>query len=160
MGGCLTLLAMASGETRFAGAVLSAPMLGLHTGALTARPSGCPDGLPPSAAPAPIRWARPASPSTTFEGNVLTHDRGRFARTGAQVRANPDLALGGPTWGWLDFAFRAVPGSPAPAARIDHPRDHRSREEESLVDNAAQAARPRHLPQGRLSTSPAPSTKS
>ena len=31
MGGCLTLLAMAHGETRFAGAVLSAPMLGLRT---------------------------------------------------------------------------------------------------------------------------------
>src|SRR6185437_16245542 len=31
MGGCLTLLAMAHGETRFAGAILSAPMLGLRT---------------------------------------------------------------------------------------------------------------------------------
>ena len=36
MGGCLTLLAMASGEDRFAGAVLSAPMLGLQTGAVSA----------------------------------------------------------------------------------------------------------------------------
>src|SRR3954470_4967756 len=32
MGGCLTLLALVSGERRFAGAVLSAPMLGLQMG--------------------------------------------------------------------------------------------------------------------------------
>ena len=31
MGGCLTLLAMAHGEDRFAGAVLSAPMLGIRS---------------------------------------------------------------------------------------------------------------------------------
>jgi lysophospholipase len=33
MGGCLTMLALAAGETRFAAAVLSAPMVGLNTGA-------------------------------------------------------------------------------------------------------------------------------
>ncbi len=32
MGGCLTLLALALGESRFSGAILSAPMLGLLTG--------------------------------------------------------------------------------------------------------------------------------
>src|SRR6185295_18586729 len=32
MGGCLTLLALAHGEKRFAGAALSAPMLGLNFG--------------------------------------------------------------------------------------------------------------------------------
>ena len=31
MGGCLTLLAMAHGEDRFSGAILSAPMLGIRT---------------------------------------------------------------------------------------------------------------------------------
>ena len=31
MGGCLTLLAMAQGETRFSGAILSAPMLGVRS---------------------------------------------------------------------------------------------------------------------------------
>jgi lysophospholipase len=36
MGGCLTLLAMACGETRFDSAILSAPMLGLNTGAIPA----------------------------------------------------------------------------------------------------------------------------
>ena len=34
MGGCLTLLALAKGETRFQGAVLSAPMLGLALGGI------------------------------------------------------------------------------------------------------------------------------
>src|SRR4051794_13451902 len=36
MGGCLTLLALAHGERRFAGAVLSAPMLGLQLGKFSA----------------------------------------------------------------------------------------------------------------------------
>ena len=48
MGGCLALLALAEGETRYAGAILSAPMLGVQLGrtapfaatATGARPSG------------------------------------------------------------------------------------------------------------------------
>src|SRR4051794_6953430 len=76
MGGCLTLLAMAHGERRFAGAVLSAPMLGVKTGKV------------------PVKQARLAarlenlfgrsgryvlgqlgSPfDDAFDGNVLTHD--------------------------------------------------------------------------------------
>ena len=42
MGGGLTLLALAHGEDRFAGAILSAPMLGLNTGKIRA--------------PSPRRW--------------------------------------------------------------------------------------------------------
>jgi lysophospholipase len=108
MGGCLTLLALAAGETRFAAAILSAPMLGLRT------------------APVPV-WlgreiarfmvsagrgqqpARSSSPGPeSFEGNIVTHDRLRHDRFQAQLAACPDLALGGLTWGWLDFASRAV----------------------------------------------------
>jgi lysophospholipase len=40
-----------------------------------------------------------------FEGNILTHDQRRYERWRAQLRACPDLALGGVTWGWLDFAL-------------------------------------------------------
>jgi lysophospholipase len=31
----------------------------------------------------------------------------RYARFQAQVKANPDITLGGITWGWADFAFSA-----------------------------------------------------
>ena len=109
MGGCLTTLVLAQGETRFAAAVLSAPMLGLNTG-----------GKPPRAARA-LAWIMARAglagdyvlgdrgdPFTqTFPKDALTHDAARYARYQAQVGANPDLALGGITWGWTDFAFAA-----------------------------------------------------
>ena len=109
MGGCLTLLAMAQGETRFAGAILSAPMLGVQ--------HAVPDaGLPAADRPEPAGRRRrtlhaggPGKPfDATFEGNVLTHDPVRYARTWGLVAAEPKLALGAPTWGWIDFALRAT----------------------------------------------------
>ena len=108
MGGCLTMLALAHGETRFSAAVLSAPMLGLNTG-----------GVPPWFAK-PLSWimARVGlageyvqtayDPLTqTFQGDGLTHDETRYNRYQAQLRADPQIALGGMTWGWADFAISA-----------------------------------------------------
>jgi lysophospholipase len=109
MGGCLAMLALATGESRFAAAVLSAPMLGLNTG-----------GKPARAARA-LAWimARTRFKSDYVLGDVgdpfiqgfpkdaLTHDAKRYARHRAQIEANPDIALGGITWGWTDFAFSA-----------------------------------------------------
>lgn len=43
-----------------------------------------------------------------FEGNVLTHDRKRFDWVSALWRAEPDLAVGPPTFGWLAAAFRSI----------------------------------------------------
>ena len=119
MGGCLTALALAEGERRFAAAVLSAPMFGIRTPfprpvdvmlattfCALGQGANVPPGIPVTAAPA------------AFEANALTHDRRRYDRNNAQVDACPDLALGPPTWGWLDFAFRATrelktgPGAP------------------------------------------------
>jgi lysophospholipase len=106
MGGCLTLLALARGERRIAAAALSAPMLALHTAptpppvtrflahALTALGLG--------------RLGTPGGPVAPFADNILTHDPARYARNVGQIAAHPDLALGPPTWGWLDFAFRAI----------------------------------------------------
>jgi lysophospholipase len=110
MGGCLTLLALATGEERFAGAILSAPMLALHT-APVPRPvgivlAGLMDGLGLGGSSV---TGRPRAPiEESFQNNVLTHDEARYERNQAQVEACPDLALGGPTWGWLNFAFRAM----------------------------------------------------
>ena len=110
MGGCLTLLALAQGESRFAGAALSAPMLALHTGGIP-RPIGklLAGGLTAIGRGGGSVLGRKISPiAVPFEENVLTHDRARYARDQAQVEACPDLALGGPTWGWLNFAFTAI----------------------------------------------------
>ena len=110
MGGCLTLMALALGEERFDGAVLSAPMLGLLTG-----PIPHPVGVAIAATLSTVGLgglpmaARSASPiHVAFEDNILTHDAARYARNQAQIDACSDLALGGPTWGWLNFAFSAI----------------------------------------------------
>ena len=153
MGGCLTLLAMASGKSRFSAAVLSAPMLGLQTGAIPAPVAralarlNCAFGRGGRAArPEGAEWA-------PFEANVLTHDRARYARNMAQVEACPDLALGAVTWGWLDFAFSAVallqsgPGVPAIAA----PVRVIAAGEERLVDNGGLRRVAARAPKGRYS---------
>lgn len=107
MGGCLTLLALAEGESRFAGALLSAPMLGLNTGQVP---------RPIARALARVMTLLGASGAATpgsgapaaFADNILTHDPVRYRRNLALVSASPGLGLGVPTWGWLDFAFAAT----------------------------------------------------
>ena len=42
-----------------------------------------------------------------FEGNRLTSDEYRFAAAHAEITANPELAIGGPTYGWLSAAMRS-----------------------------------------------------
>jgi len=101
-------------------------------------------------------WAQPPGDSSAepFEGNVLTHDPVRYKRGKDLVKANPDLALSSPTWGWLDFAVRAtdwlarresLAGVAPPVIIVSASRDR-------LVSNAAQAIVAERLPQGRLVT--------
>ena len=154
MGGCLTLLAMAHGERRFAGAVLSAPMLGVKTGKVSLKTARMAARLNTLLGRA-HRYVQgqPGDPfADDFETNVLTHDRARFARNCGLVAAEPQLALGAPTWGWLDFAFRAAAylAKPDRLRGITVPVIILSAEDDQLVDNAAQAAAARHLPQGKL----------
>ena len=140
MGGCLTLLALAEGEARFSGAMLSAPMLGLRTGAVP-RPvarslAAILPGLGQGGAAIAGRETSPAQ--VAFESNILTHDRARYQRNEAQVAACPDLALGGPTWGWLNFAFSAIGvlERGEGTARIIIPLTVVAAGDDRLVDNA------------------------
>lgn len=151
MGGCLTLLALAEGEARFAGAALSAPMFGLLTGAI---PRPLARGLAATASALGL-GARPVpgpdDVSTPFEANIVTHDPERYARNEGQFAACPDLALGLPTWGWLRFAFtasdRLVRGPAVP--RVAIPVVVFAAGEEKLVDNAALRVVTARLPKGR-----------
>jgi lysophospholipase len=152
MGGCLTLLALAGGETRFSAAILSAPMLGVRTGAV-------PRPVARFLAAALTRLGRggravpgPAVISPPFEANIVTHDRARYERNEGLVAACPDLALGAPTWGWLDFAFAATgvlargPGVP----RVAAPVTVVAAGDDVLVDNAALEAVTGRLKHGRF----------
>lgn len=154
MGGCLTLLWLSgAGAGDLAGCVLSAPMLGLHTGQ-----------LPPGIARAIARLRcllgaaeryGPAGPGAPFEqpfaGNPLTHDQARFARHRAQIAACPDLALGAPTWGWLDAAFRgmALLARPERLRRIEVPVVICAAQRDRVVDAAALRRAAHLLPRGR-----------
>jgi lysophospholipase len=153
MGGCLTMLALATGERRFAAAVLSAPMLGLNTG-----------GKPAAGARA-LAWLMSRSRYKgeyvlgdagdpfvqSFPRDALTHDAARYARHRAQIHANPDIALGGITWGWTDFAFSAcaflrrtkgVEAVPIPVTIVAAGQDSRV----LIADEKSIAGR---IPQGR-----------
>jgi lysophospholipase len=152
MGGCLTLLALAEGEQRFAAAILSAPMLGVLVGA-TPRwlARGLAGGLTAlgrgdRAVPGPAAAAR-----TPFEANIVTHDPVRYARAEALIEACPDLALGLPTWGWLAFAFAATSrlATGAGTGRIGMPVTIVAAGEDKLVDNAALRTVAARLPHGR-----------
>lgn len=45
---------------------------------------------------------------TPFSGNELTSDQKRFVRNAQIIKAAPELAIGGPTIGWLHAAGRAM----------------------------------------------------
>jgi lysophospholipase len=157
MGGCLTLLALAEGERRFASAILSAPMLGVRVGAA---PRLLVRGLA-SVLAAFGSGGRPVPgpPSVTipFESNIVTHDRSRYARAEALIAACPDLALGLPTWGWLQFAFVATSrlANQVGVTRIDIPVTVVAAGEDKLVDNTALKAVTARLPHGRYVEIPA-----
>jgi len=153
MGGSLIMLALVAGEDRFAAAVLSAPMLGLNTGSRSARGSRA------------LAWLMSRSGYKgdyvlgdtgdpfiqSFPQDALTHDAARYARHRAQIKANPDIALGGVTWGWIDFAFstcaflrrsREVEAITVPVTIVAAGQDTRV----LIVDEKAIA---RRLPKGR-----------
>jgi lysophospholipase len=153
MGGCLTLLALARGKGRFVGAILSAPMLGVLTGAVP-RPiaralAGIMTVVGLGGRPTPGPRGDRSAP---FETNILTHDRRRYERNEGQLAACPDLRLGAPTWGWLNFAFQATSflAREASVTRLTIPICIMTASEDVLVDNAAAKAVAARLPRGRL----------
>jgi lysophospholipase len=44
----------------------------------------------------------------TFEDNLVTSDRARFARNQGYLAQQNDIRLAGPTWGWLEAAYRSM----------------------------------------------------
>jgi lysophospholipase len=159
MGGALTLAALARDAldrrpSPFAAAILSAPMIAVHTGGRNYFLSRLLAWL---VARSPLRteflFGAVGDPdSATFESEVLTHDRVRHDRFAAQLKACPDLKLGNLTWAWLDSAFalagwlrrtKGVEGIDIPVTIVSAQLDNR-------VANWAQAAIAPRLAKGRL----------
>jgi lysophospholipase len=153
MGGCLTLMAIARGEKRFDGAVLSAPMFGVLT-------RGQPYFVARGIAWLMTRIGRGGDyvlggAYDPFVGRLetdgLTHDQARYERTRAQMLANRDLALGNVTWGWLDSALSAVEWLQRAGAvdKVEVPVTVVAAGDDRLVDNAVSKAVTARLPHGR-----------
>lgn len=123
MGGCIGLRSLVRGLP-FRAATFSAPMWGISMAAwmrplatLLGRLAG------------PLRQSHRYAPSTggqtyvlsvPFQGNVLTTDPDMWDYMRRQVAEVPDLALGGPSLGWLNAALQecgalsALPAPPVP----------------------------------------------
>ncbi|MGD0190555.1 MAG: alpha/beta hydrolase [Rhizomicrobium sp.] len=44
----------------------------------------------------------------SFGDNLVTSDRARFARAQDVLAHHPEIRLAGPTWGWLEAAYRSI----------------------------------------------------
>jgi lysophospholipase len=105
------LLRVLRARTWFEKAVVSAPLLGVHTGAwpmFAARglsslftAVGAGSAYLPGQLHAPLALKG-------FEGNDFTSDYRRFARDIAILEARPSLGLGGPSFSWLRAALRSM----------------------------------------------------
>jgi lysophospholipase len=153
MGGGLMVLALLRGERRFAGAMLTAPMLGLQ---LAGRSTGLVAGLARSAKRlglgAQMIPGRPDPVDLPLAANMLTHDQARWERFVRQLRACPDLRLGGATWSWVEFALdlSAEIARPGRAEAVETPILALTAGEEFLVDNAATEAFVKRAPKAEL----------
>jgi lysophospholipase len=150
MGGCIALRAMQTNRIAVDGAVFSAPMWGI------ANVKGFAEdfarfmtsaGLGGTFVPGvETKWTK-----QSFKKNALTHDQERYARAQGLIVENKDLALAGPTLGWVTAALDAIDTFHQPGA-LNHlrmPIMVLSAGEEALVDNASHAEIATLLPNAR-----------
>ncbi|TAL00895.1 MAG: alpha/beta hydrolase, partial [Rhodospirillaceae bacterium] len=109
MGGAIALLALVRAPALFTAAVLSAPMLGVHTApvpGLIARVLavlGVVWGFAREFAPGRGPWA--PDPRLSAETSLTSHDPIRCTVQQAWYTAQPDLRVDGPTYGWVQSAL-------------------------------------------------------
>ena len=110
MGGAIMLRIAEAGRCPFDRLVLSSPMIavsGLRPPKLIRGLVESLDALGLGGAFAP-GGGNAIGALAPFAGNVLTSDPLRYARTASVVKADPSIALGGLTVGWLHAAFRQM----------------------------------------------------
>jgi len=155
MGGHIALRAMHDRPDAFRCAVLSAPMLRAQT-------RGYPPVLARIASWVEYQlgaqndwvWGMDGRDphKITFDTQLVTSDRARFQRTQDFLRAHPDLRLAGPTWGWLEQAYRSMAMMQAPgyAEAITTPVLLCAAGKDRIVDATAEHAFIKRLPNGQL----------
>jgi lysophospholipase len=111
MGGNVLLRYLHDNPHEFERAVLTAPMLAIRTApyppwfartmALCSTSAGASNSY--------VLGGEKQSPfELTFETNGVTSDPARFERFMSCIKAEPRLALGAPTFGWLEAAYRSM----------------------------------------------------
>ncbi|HVY90550.1 MAG TPA: alpha/beta hydrolase [Hyphomonadaceae bacterium] len=99
--------------------------------------------------------ARPTQPPETFENNQLTHDERRWKIYRQLIEAEPRLAVGEPTIGWVVSSLNVMREFFEPAA-LDHLRQLPSliavATEETIVKKSAQRKLARRFKEGKVLT--------
>ena len=156
MGGCIALRGLMR-KVPVAGAAFTAPMWGISMA-----PWMRPLAIAVSTTASRFGLAHRYAPGTTartyvleapFAGNVLTTDEGMYAYMRAQVAKYPDLALGGPSMGWLQAAL-AECHALSLLAPPDIPVLCALGTAEKVVDTAPIHRRMQGWPQGRIDLYP------
>jgi lysophospholipase len=117
MGSHLALRALHDHPDWFRAAVLVAPMIAVAT-------RGYPGWLTRAITALHVRLGKESEYAwgmeghdphrISFERQLCTSDAARFERTQAILRAMPDIRLAGPTWGWIESAYRSMHAMAAP----------------------------------------------
>jgi lysophospholipase len=154
MGGHIALRALHDRPGLFSAAVLAAPMVGIVT-----------RGYPPALVRGitalhaslgkerSFAWGMAERDpfKVDFTRQLCTSDEARFARTQKMLREHPELRLAGPTWGWIEAAYRSMKQQNAPgyAASIKAPVLTFGAGQDRIVNVAAVRHFAQHLPNGR-----------
>ena len=117
MGGQILLRALHDRPDAFSAAVFGAPMLAITTRGYPATLARFVTSLQTAFGQGEeFAWGMAARDPflVDFDGQLCTSDRDRFARTQDFLKANPEIRLAGPTWGWIEAACRSMARVMAP----------------------------------------------
>lgn len=158
MGGHLALRMLADGAPGIARAVLTSPMIGINLFPLPARLARWRTARQVAAGRA-FDYADaqgPTLPPDSTRSPRLTSDTARYAVEGWWRQAEPGLAMGGVTWGWLAAAFASIDRlmTPGVLEKIEQPVLLLSSGRDRLIDVAAVQEAARCLPNARLQLFP------
>lgn len=155
MGGHLALRAAAEGVIDPEALVLCAPMLGLRDGNM-------PDGLMHLIARLMCRLGDPARPAWKWSekpgqppdsrGELLTHDRERYADELWWREARPEVVMGPGSWRWVERAYASMRwlARPAVLAQVKQPVLLLATDQDALVSYKASARVAARLPNCEL----------
>ncbi len=155
MGGHLVLRALAEGLVDPDAAVLSAPMLGLPPSFVpTAAMLALARAMVALGDPKRPAWKWKEKPGVPPEARVglLTHDAARYADELWWREARPELAMGPPSWRWMERALASIRvlNRPGVLERIGAPVLIVATTADRLVDYGATERAAKRLPHARL----------